>query len=488
MKTLILILFFVLPVAESAFAASASTRIGVQPRNEGSSSLDTTPPVISISKPLIQDKKARTKDAYVAISGKAADSSGVSAVTLNNHPATLDENGNFSTELLLKPGENQVTVVATDIYRNTASYKFTVVREKETIAAQVDKTPPVITLISPEVKRGVKITSPGESLLVTGIATNQSGVASVTVNGQPAALDENGNFSAELLLKPGLNKITVTAVDIYKNSATENFSVTRASGKVASASAEKKDPVEQPQKGKNYALMIGINRYKNIDPLKTAVKDTEEMAEVLRDVYGFETRMLLNEKATDTAILKELNNLRSRITPADRLIIYYAGHGILDKVTDASYWLPFDAELSDDTNWLDTKRITDQLKRITAKQVLVIADSCYSGAISRDIKSDLLGGDTRENYLKKLQERPSRVLIASGGNEPVADSGGNGHSIFAEVLLNALKNPDRPVFTAGELLTNKVREAVAGRAEQTPEYKIIRNSGHDSGDFIFIKK
>ena len=46
----------------------------------------------------------------------------------------------------------------------------------------------------------------------------------------------------------------------------------------------------------------------------------------------------------------------------------------------------------------------------------------------------------------------------------------------------------RKLFTAGELLTNKVREAVAGRAEQTPEYKIIRNSGHDSGDFIFIKK
>jgi quinol monooxygenase YgiN len=486
MRQVALILVFALLAAESVFAASASTRIGVQPRNEGSSSLDTTPPVISISKPLIQDKKARTKDAYVVISGKAADASGVSAVTLNNHPATLDESGNFSTELLLKPGENQVTVVATDIYRNTASYKFTVVREKETVAAQIDKTPPVITLISPEVKRGVKITSPGESLLVTGIATNQSGVASVTVNGQPAALDENGNFSAELLLKPGLNKISVTAVDIYKNSATENFSVTRASGKVASAA--KKDPAEQPQIGKNYALMIGINRYKNIDPLKTAVKDTEEMAEVLRDVYGFETRMLLNEKATDTAILKELNNLRSKITPADRLIIYYAGHGILDKVTDASYWLPFDAELSDDTNWLDTKRITDQLKRITAKQVLIIADSCYSGAISRDIKSDLLGGETRDNYLKKLQERPSRVLIASGGNEPVADSGGNGHSIFAEVLLNALKNPDRPVFTAGELLTNKVREAVAGRAEQTPEYKIIRNSGHDSGDFIFIKK
>ncbi len=479
------LLLLSLLLTESVFAASASTRMGVQPRNEAASALDTTPPAIIISNPLLKDNKARTRDSFIVISGKAIDASGVSGLTFNGRPATLDENGNFSGEVLLRPGENQVVVLATDIYRNTASQRFSIFREALAELRETDSTAPVITVTSPEVKRGVKVVAHGETLLVTGKAADLSGVASVTVNGQSAVLDENGNFSAELLLKPGLNDITITAVDIFKNRSTEKFSVSRAAGKVA---AVPKDEPLPEVKGKNYALLIGINRYKNIDPLKTAVKDTEQMAEVLRDLYGFETRLLLNEKATDTAILKELNSLRSRLTPADRLIIYYAGHGILDKVTDASYWLPYDAELSDDTNWLDTKRITDQLKRITAKQVLIIADSCYSGAISREIKADLLGGDSRDNYLRKLQEKPSRVLISSGGIEPVADSGGNGNSVFAEVLINSLKNPDRSVFTAGELLTNRVREAVSGKAQQTPEYKVIRNSGHDSGDFIFVKK
>lgn len=486
MKIFALLLLVILSLSDAAFAASAATRIGVQPRQEATTAFDNTPPAIAISAPLVQDKKARTKDSYVVIAGKATDSSGVSGLTLNGRPASLDENGNFSGEILLKPGENQVKVVATDIYRNTATQRFTVIREAEQALAAIDKTVPVITLISPEVKRGVKIVSPGETLLVTGTATDPAGVAMVTVNGQAAVLDEAGNFSAELLLKPGENQIAVTAMDIYKNSATEKFSVSRTAGKVAIA--PKEAPAPAAAAGKNYALLIGINRYKFIDSLKTAVNDVEQTAAVLRDSYGYETRLLLDEKATDTAILKELNNLRSKITPADRLILYYAGHGILDKVTDASYWLPYDAELADDTNWLDTKRITDQLKRISARQVLVIADSCYSGTISRAINADVGGGDTRENYLRKLQEKPSRVLIASGGNEPVADAGGKGHSIFAEVLIAALKNPERPTFTAGEMLTNRIREAVAGRAEQTPEYKIIRNSGHDSGDFIFVRK
>ncbi len=78
--------------------------------------------------------------------------------------------------------------------------------------------------------------------------------------------------------------------------------------------------------------------------------------------------------------------------------------------------------------------------------------------------------------------------MASGGNEPVADVGGSGHSIFGDVLLNALNSEDQKVFTAEELFYLYIKESVAGRADQTPEYSILRNSGHDGGDFLFVRK
>ncbi len=357
----------------------------------------------------------------------------------------------------------------------------------QAVVAKAKKTTqlPVITITSPQVQRGVNITAKEAYLTVTGKAVDASGIAEVTVNGQSADLDENGNFSAEILLKVGNNKITVTALGVNKNVGTESFSLMRSPGVIAKP---KSTPAPDGGVGSNYALVIGINNYKHMDGLKTAVNDAMEIGRVLADQYGFETRLLLDEKATSTAILKELNNIRAKLKPSDKFIVYYAGHGILDKQTDASYWLTVDAELNDDTNWLDTKRISDQLKRITARQVLVIADSCYSGSISRGINVDLQGNDSRENYLKKLQEKPSRILIASGGNEPVADGGENGHSIFADVFIRALTDPRQPSFTANELVINQVREAVSGKASQTPECKIIRNSGHDSGDFVFQKK
>jgi len=59
--------------------------------------------------------------------------------------------------------------------------------------------------------------------------------------------------------------------------------------------------------------------------------------------------------------MREVNRFKMDLNPDDRLLIYYAGHGYHDKVTDTSYWLPADAERNDPTNWIESKSITDQL-------------------------------------------------------------------------------------------------------------------------------
>lgn len=240
--------------------------------------------------------------------------------------------------------------------------------------------------------------------------------------------------------------------------------------------------------GKYYGLIIGINSYQNINKLKNAVNDAKVVDQILKENYGFENRVLLEDEATRNNIMKALNDLRKKLTENDSLLVFYSGHGEYNKETEASYWLPVDADKDDNTKWLESRSISDQFKLISAKHVLVVADSCFSGTMTRSVNQGLSKNSTRENYLNKLFEKPSRVLIASGGNEPVTDAGGKGHSIFSDVLITALKAPFEPIFTAEELMTRHLKESVAGRTEQTPEYKVVRNSGHDGGDFIFVKK
>jgi hypothetical protein len=147
-----------------------------------------------------------------------------------------------------------------------------------------------------------------------------------------------------------------------------------------------------------------------------------------------------------------------------------------------------DAQKDDPTEWIIADDITASIRRLSSRQVLIVSDSCYSGTLTRSAQTHLVNKGERDAYLRKMAERSSRTLMASGGNEPVADGGGSGHSIFADSFLRALQEINDSTFTADELFFGHIRSRVAGRSDQVPEYNEIRNSGHEGGDFIFVRQ
>ncbi len=234
-----------------------------------------------------------------------------------------------------------------------------------------------------------------------------------------------------------------------------------------------------------YALIIGNNNYPSLPKLKTAVADAREVEKLLREEYGFRTKLLVD--ATRSQIVSALSTYRRELPAEASLLVYYAGHGYNDRETDKAYWLPVDAERDDQANWLIADEITTGIKALPAKHVLVVVDSCYSGTLTRGLGDMQPRPSERVQFLQRMAAGKSRTLIASGGNEPVADGGGGGHSVFAMALLKGLREISRGQFTAGELYNGYVLEAVAGRAAQTPVYALLQNSGHESGDFVFVK-
>ena len=238
--------------------------------------------------------------------------------------------------------------------------------------------------------------------------------------------------------------------------------------------------------GVYHALVIGNNAYVSLPRLKTAEADAQDVAALLKEHYGFDTTLLLN--ATRQQIMSALSSYRRKLGTDSQLLIYYAGHGINDKEASKSYWLPVDAVLEDNSNWIIADEITTALKVIPARHVLIVSDSCYSGTLTRGLGEALPPVNEREQFLQKMAAGRSRTLMASGGDEPVADGGGGDkHSVFANALLRGLRLMDKGAFTAAELFRYHVEQPVAGTAEQTPEYNPLRNSGHESGDFIFTR-
>jgi len=234
--------------------------------------------------------------------------------------------------------------------------------------------------------------------------------------------------------------------------------------------------------GNYHALIIGINEYKHLPKLQMAAKDAKAVARVLENDYGFKVSLLIDPIRSD--IVDAFDELQETLTGKDNLLIYYAGHGWLNEETDRGYWLPVDAKPGRRSRWISNATITDTLKGLSAKHVMVVADSCYSGTLTRavDVGSRKRGGD----YWKEMAEKWARVAITSGGLEPVADKGGGENSPFAKAFIDAL-NDNRSVMDGTTLFT-KMRRPVMVAAQQTPQYSDVRGAGHDGGDFIFVRK
>lgn len=232
--------------------------------------------------------------------------------------------------------------------------------------------------------------------------------------------------------------------------------------------------------GKYYALVVGNNDYRYLPKLDTAINDAQAIASLLQDKYGFKVKLLIN--ATRADILVAINSYRRTLTINDNLLIYYAGHGWLDKDADQGYWLPTNATRESQVEWVSNSAVTSEIRAIQAKHVMVVADSCYSGKLSRGLQITQKTPD----YLAQISRKKARVVLSSGGLEPVMDSGGKGnHSVFASAFIEALGENNGVLD--GTTLFTKVREQVGWNADQIPEYSNIHKAGHDGGDFIFVR-
>ena len=169
--------------------------------------------------------------------------------------------------------------------------------------------------------------------------------------------------------------------------------------------------------GNYHALIIGNNDYKSRDypDLDTAINDAKKIDSILKKQYGFKTTLLLD--ADRYSIMNAVSSLRKTLKHEDKLLIYYAGHGILDEATRQGYWLPVDAEPESIANWVSANDITDALTGISAQHALVIADSCFSASLIRGVSNARL--DEQDALLVRLNSKRSRTVLTSGGLEPV---------------------------------------------------------------------
>ena len=252
--------------------------------------------------------------------------------------------------------------------------------------------------------------------------------------------------------------------------------------------------IDMRSSGRMYGLLIGNDNYSNMPRLQTAAAGARALGQVLRDKYGFTTTVLVD--ANRQQMMDAFLRLRQQLTEDDYLLIYYGGHGDMDPSDEAvSYWLPVDAR--DDpitlaTDGIKSTWITNEIRAMNARHVMIIADSCYAGAMVRPPRVSVPRTKLDSRRLEYMLDRRSRTVLTSGANSPVLDrSLDSEHSMFTRALLDLLEENTGVVY--GEWLHAALVDLVRFDAEQldfeqVPQFSEIADANHGNGQFVLINR
>lgn len=282
-----------------------------------------------------------------------------------------------------------------------------------------------------------------------------------------------------------------------------------------------RQPVSPPsaQFEHSLAVIIGIDAYgPGIPRLRTAVNDAARLAELLAAAHGYETILLTGQETGEQVSRERLRNLFSAELPTrlgqdDRLLFYFAGHGVALDGDDgpSGYLVPQDARPDEPASMLPMTDLHAWLTALPCRHLIAILDCCFAGAF-RWASTRHIGALPevihQERYDRYLRSPAWQVLTSAAHDQKALDVlGGNvlgrreaqgRHSPFAQALIAALEKGEADlvprgegdgVITATELYLY-LREQVEVQAEaqvghqQTPGLWPLKK--HRKGEFIFL--
>ena len=200
-----------------------------------------------------------------------------------------------------------------------------------------------------------------------------------------------------------------------------------------------------PSNKNRYAVVIGVEQYrKDLPRVNFASHDAKVMKEYLTKRLGFAEEnvvSLVNEHAAKSDMEKYLEYwLPEHVDHDSTVLIYYSGHGASNFKTHEGYLLPFDA----DPTYLDgtgysLKRLYETLEKSSAREVVVMLDSCFSGTGGRSVMSKDLRPVIVSVENPVLAGGKTVVLTASSGVQASSTYSSKSHGLLTYFLLKGLQ-------------------------------------------------
>jgi Caspase domain len=194
----------------------------------------------------------------------------------------------------------------------------------------------------------------------------------------------------------------------------------------AKAAAATESYLRAPRSGGRVrALVIGIDAYRYVRPLRGAAADARDVEQALLRMGVADLTTLIDDQADRVTVMQAIAGLVERSGPGDLVILSIAGHGAQepervkgsepDGKDDVFLLAGFETSRAGSEQRIIGTEFNHIIKQLEQRgaQVLFVADTCHGGGLAREI-------DPRADELSYRQV--SGYQIADDGLKPISTS------------------------------------------------------------------
>lgn len=276
----------------------------------------------------------------------------------------------------------------------------------------------------------------------------------------------------------------------------------------------------QHQKAKSsknlYVVSIGVSNYNTKEMnLKYAKKDASDIAKLFSSNKKQYEKVYADTIFNIQATAKNIESVKAKLmntTVDDQVIIFLAGHGLLDAKLD--YYLAMhDVNFDDPSkNGLSYERLEGLLDSIPARYKVLFMDACHSGELDKEevelstnkkeengdivfrngtnsvIKKQGLSAESSFELMKELFTDLRRgigatVISSAGGAEYAMESAKWNNGVFTYCLLSGLKDKKADLDKDGKVMISELQlylqkavpELTNGKQRPTSRVENINN-------------
>jgi hypothetical protein len=357
-------------------------------------------------------------------------------------------------------------------------------KASEIAKVSVTQMPP-LWAPSQQVSFPIEATAGGEPLKEVNVRVN--GVLQKSFSGGELNVPKGGHatLNASVNLAEGQNWIEVTVTD--------------AKGRPSNLEHFRTILPKASETPKRYIVAMGCSEYDRPElNLQYAAKDAGDVLKTFSAAGGRECKtLLLTNKEVEPGALDKIKAFVADSKESDEVILFCAGHGLLDEHLDYVYaGHQIDTEHPGDTG-IHLDALLDAVGSGKSLKRLVLMDTCQSGSVGekeemklaqastelphgvRAVKSRALKvvgvspltGDEQQRFIEEMfllpgQYRGINIIGASGGAEYAMESDKWNNGVFTSALIEALRDQKADMDHRGRISVSDLKTYLAQRVSE----------------------